>query len=236
MIIVINPKYNQLTSFIKSIPDIFPTQGNVIYNERNQLKTFIIDGYNIVVKSFRKPNVTNKIVYGNFRKSKAKRSFENALKLLDKGFSTPDPIAYIQEKKFGLFSRSYYISIYEIDYKHIREQMIGQNVTDEFLCDVANLIARLHNEGILHKDLSPGNILTRQINNTLEFSLVDINRMIFQNKISKKIRFKSFKRLSENEKIITQIAKFYAAATNLDESESIEKIKKYSSRFISSKK
>jgi Fe2+ or Zn2+ uptake regulation protein len=53
--------------------------------------------------------------------------------------------------------------------------------------------------------------------------------------ISNEKRFKSFKRLSQNEEVLTEISKIYATLSNLDESETIQKINHYNSEFFSSR-
>jgi hypothetical protein len=50
------------------------------------------------------PHLINKIVYKKFRKSKARRSYEYATLLLDKGIGTPQPIAFL-ENLIGWFAR-----------------------------------------------------------------------------------------------------------------------------------
>jgi len=108
---------------------------------------------------------------------------------------------------------------------------------DELLLKALSLyIADIHKKGVLHLDMSPGNILYKKEVPNFKFTLIDINRMQFLSTISKDKRFKSFKRLSENESVLTKVAKLYAAAANLDETESVEKINLYSSKFFSTRK
>ena len=196
----------------------------------------MVDGYNIVVKQYKKPHIINRIAYTFFRPSKAKRSYEYALKLLELGVETPAPIAYIEEFKYGLLTHGYLFSIYEKDYSIIRDLMDGIEVDDELLKALALYIANLHQNGVLHLDISPGNLLYRKVENQVYFTAIDINRMQFPSVISNEMRYKNFNRLSNHPDVLTKIAKFYAAATNLNEQESIEKIKKYSAKFFSTRK
>src|SRR5690606_4274442 len=82
---------------ILSIIEAFHSQGEVLVNgKRNQIRIFEADGHKINVKSFKKPNFINKIIYKFFRKSKARRSFEFAGLLLKNGIGTPQPIAFYE--------------------------------------------------------------------------------------------------------------------------------------------
>ena len=115
MKVVINPKYNFLTDFIYHLPGCFFKDGETIYQGRNILKKYDIQGYRLIVKRFKRPNIINQIVYSFFRRSKARRSFDYSLEVQKRGFGVGDPIAYIEIKHGGLLTDSYYILIYGKD-------------------------------------------------------------------------------------------------------------------------
>lgn len=231
MEIVINPKYSILNSFITNIPTLFDQEGELVYAGRNQLKCYSVEGYDIIVKRYKVPHLINRIAYTFFRPSKAKRAYEYALKLLDLGVNTPAPIAYIEQKSFGLLNHGYFISIYEKDYTDIRPLMTGEQTNDTLLQELSIYIAEFHNKGVLHFDMSPGNILYKEVDHHFQFSLIDINRMQFLPKISDEKRFKSFKQLSDNKAVLTRIAQLYASASKLNETEAIYKINNYCTEF-----
>jgi len=231
MNIIIHPKYKHLTGFINSIPDIFETQGKSIYKARNELKTYETDGCHIIVKKFKKPHFINRIAYGFFRSSKAQRSYKHALELLKRHISTPEPIAYIEEKSFGLLNNSYYICIFAKEYEQVRSYMNGDKKNDMLLKDLAAFIAGFHNKEVDFLDLSPGNILFKPENGGFVFSLIDINRLKFRN-IPEKERYKSFTKLANSEKVIEQLISRYAEICNFNEQFAIQKVKKYSSHFF----
>ena len=101
MKVVINPKYNFLTDFIYHLPGCFFKDGETIYQGRNILKKYDIQGYRLIVKRFKRPNIINQIVYSFFRRSKARRSFDYSLEVQKRGFGVADPIAY--KKRFLLY-------------------------------------------------------------------------------------------------------------------------------------
>ena len=122
MKVEINPAYCRFSDAIKSIPDVFDKEGETIYKGRNQLKLFCFQGEDFVVKSFKIPHFINKFAYSFIRLSKARRSYEHGLLLRTKGINTPEPIAYIESKKFGLLNDSYYISKY-LDYDETMHEL-----------------------------------------------------------------------------------------------------------------
>jgi len=236
MKIVINPAYAELSEFIAEIPDLFEQEGELVYIARNQLRHFNVGGYDVIVKRFKKPHLINKIAYTFLRPSKAKRAYEYAFKLLELGIDSPTPIAYIEQYACGLLTYGYFISIYEKDYSLIRELMAGNQEDASLLKALSLYIAEIHNKGVLHLDMSPGNILYKKEGDNFHFTLIDINRMQFLSSVSKNKRYKSFKRLSENKGVLTTVAGYYAAAAGLNETESIREINRYSSKFFSARK
>ena len=227
MKIVINPKYKSLSAFIESVPDVFEKEGRLIYKARNQLKTYQTEGFNVVVKSFKKPHFINRIAYGFFRSSKAQRSYEYAFELLKRGVPTPEPVAYMEEKRVGLLIRSYCICIFEKDFSEIREEMLGLRGDKSFLKALAAFIADIQNKGVLFLDMSPGNILSKTGNGKISFTLVDINRIKFLTDISLRKRYKNFARIAEKREIIDEIATEYAKIMSFDVEKSKKEIHKH---------
>lgn len=177
--------YQHLEYFVKSLPRQFAyNKGEVIYQGRNELRQFEIDGRSYVVKSFQRPNIINRIAYGWLRKSKAQRSFEYAEKLLSLNIQTPQPVAYYQERCCLLFNKSYYVSLASEKKIHFKDiDSLNDEQKTCFLQAVGKLTARLHEAGIYHKDYSGGNILVSFTQNTgklqAELELLDLNRMRF---------------------------------------------------------
>ena len=236
MKIVINPAYAVLKSFITKIPVLFEQEGELVYIARNQLRHYSVEGYDVIVKRYKQPHLINRIAYTYIRPSKAKRAYEYAFKLLELGINSPAPIAYIEQYKSGLLTYGYFVSIYEKNYSVIRDFMSGIQTDDSLLKELSYYISELHNKGVLHLDMSPGNILYYKEGTKYNFTLIDINRMQFLPTVSKIKRFKSFKRLAENESVLTTIAKQYAEASGMNVNETVTEISKYSTRFFSSGK
>lgn len=100
MKIKINPKYEEMRSFIERIPDVFEKEGRVIYTGRNLIKVMEVpDGTVINVKRYHAPKGPNRLIYSlGIRKPKGERAFEYPMILEKKGIGTPTPIALIEER------------------------------------------------------------------------------------------------------------------------------------------
>jgi len=211
---VINPKFKKDEKAILNIVDNFSTLGKKFdQRERNQIRLIDFNGKTINVKSFKKPNLINKIIYRYFRKSKARRSFEHANILLQNQIGTPEPIAFVEKfDSFGL-TQSYYISQhldYDLTYREISQDFSypdSENILKQF----TNFCYKLHQKGIEFLDHSPGNTLIKKISEKqYNFYLVDLNRMQFHKKINFKTRMKNLSRLTPKKEIVTLISSQYA--------------------------
>lgn len=200
---------------ILDIKTLFASSDESIHKARNELKIALIGQKSCVIKAFKVPNLLNQIVYAYFRDSKAKKSYEYSLKLKD---FTPEPIAYLEFYKFGLFRESYFISeTFNYDCT-IREPLLDKNFTDRTALfeAFARFTLELHNNNIFHNDYSPGNILITKDEDGYTFKIVDINRMKFY-ELTQDDRAKNFSKLWADDSILKTMATEYAKHYECDE-------------------
>lgn len=177
---MIHPAYSRLEEWLATVPDRFRSdEGQVLYRGRNEVRLFEVGDGRLVVKRFRRHDLLRRIIYSFFRTNKARRAFEHAAQLRARGFSTPHEVAYLEEKRCGLIRQVYYICEYT-SAQPIRPRLIEQEPFDERLAaDYARFVARLHEAGVLHRDLNPTNVLFTEHEGGHDFELIDINRMYF---------------------------------------------------------
>lgn len=221
--IVINPKYNFLKDYIGQVPARFADLADVLYDVRNIIKTDEVAGLKLVVKSYHRIYLTNRIRYTFFHPSKAKRAFNHGLRLLQNGFLTPEPVAYIESFEYGLLSRSYFICLYT-DFTLLSANLTGDD--PELMKDLARFTFDLHHHGIYHMDYSNGNILCKKEDDHFKFSLIDNNRMKF-GKFSYSRRLKNFRRLGLTDNQLVEVAKEYSRLEKTDEKEAVESLVRY---------
>lgn len=229
--IILNPQYLHIESFVKSIPDIFSKEGVTIYKSRNEIKVFEFNGLQINVKQYRKPSFLNRIIYTLIRPSKGLRAFNYAKILTDKGFSTPEPIAYIVYKQHNIIAESYFISIQSqlsrTMYEFGTSEMKGK---EDVVKALGLFTARMHDAGIYHRDYSPGNILFDKVDGEVQFCLVDINRMDF-GAVSIKKGCKNFQRLWGKDDFFTLLATEYAKCRGIDIAQCVAQTLQYKRAF-----
>jgi len=233
MNMVINPDFKQLEGFLKRLPDCFEREGQTIYKARNEIRIFEVEGLVLNVKSYRKPILLNRFIYSFIRKSKARRAYENALEVASRGFDTPKPIAFIEQKKAALLTKSYFISVQCPYSRMFREFADNSDIAgrEDIPQALGVYVAALHEAGILHLDLSVGNILFEKEEAGIHFSLIDINRMKFC-PIDQKMGCKNFDRLRGNTDFFRVLAYSYAKARGFDAEECLKMILQYNAKSI----
>ena len=229
---VINPTYESLREWIEAIPMLFARQGEVIYDERNQVRTLTApDGTKVCVKRFHVPRFLNKYIYRYLRAGKAERAYQNGLCLIAHHVGTPEPMAYIEEYACGGLGYSYLITRLSA-LKHLHREFTFEDTPalEATIRPLARFTAHMHEEGILHLDFSPGNILWDKVNGTYQFEIIDINRMAF-GRVSMKEGCRSVCRLCARSRFFDVFADEYAQARHLDPTQCRHWIHYYRNRF-----
>ncbi len=209
--ITVNPDFENLRQFIETIPHRNEELGEVIYRARNVVFRNDETGTPLCIKSFKIPPIYNRIAYTFLRKSKARRSYENALRLLKVGILTPAPVAYIEVYRDSLLERSYYICLM-IEAQHVRawqERRDGEDIAR----NVADLLYRLHSAHIWHRDFSPGNVIYDKDGN---YYIIDINRMQFNVRSKKKLA-QNFIRINESPTETENLVRAYAKRVGISD-------------------
>ena len=160
MKISISPQYEHLRGDILKVVTGDYIASKVYCHKRNVVEKVCMQGKEYVVKTYKRPNLFNRLAYTYLRKTKAKRAFLNALHLLELDIETPAPVAYIEIYRKGLFSKGYFISEY-VPYHTIREtfdcktpESNDHNLKAEFM----KFTLALHEKKVLPLDFNSGNI------------------------------------------------------------------------------
>ena len=214
------PGAEQFAPKLMQLAQRFSQDGETIYKARNEIRRVQWPGVSIIVKSFKVPGLLRGLVYGQIKKSKAKRSFENALELQRLTVTTPPPIGYIEYQSSGALMQSFYIC-YEWPATYtLREPLFDLNFPnrEEILRSFGRFVWQLHRKKIHHLDLSPGNVLVKKTSTgnssseCYEFCLVDINRMRFE-LLSLGQRLDNFAMLWASDEDLKTIMSTYAHAS-----------------------
>lgn len=232
---LIHNKFKDLQERIVFLIDHFLIEGKILVNgQRNIIKLFEFEEITLSIKSFKKPNLINKIVYRYFRKSKARRSFEFASKLMEMQIGTPQPVAFFENYDFIGLKESYYACEHLENVFEFRE--IVQNEAfenrDFIIRKFTQFTFEMHEKGIEFLDHSPGNTLIRKNNDgSYSFFLVDLNRMKFHEVIDFQTRMKNLSKITHKKDMIAVMSNEYAKLSGDDENTVFETMWKLTSDF-----
>ena len=230
----IAPRYAHLETFAASMPQIFEHEGEVIYRGRNLIKTMTApDGTLVNVKRYHQPSGPNRLIYSwGLRESKGSRAFRYPAILAAKDIGTPDAIALVEERNsLGLLGYSYLITVHS-PYPYTLYAM-GDAKEGEYeaLAEaLGRFAAHLHEQEVLHKDFTPGNILWSHDADGYHFALVDINRMAF-GPVSSKTGLATLCRLWGPKAFVRLTAESYAQARGYDVATAVQYVMERRARF-----
>lgn len=208
--------WSRFLNFFRSVKQVGEwtkwDEGEVIFHRRNTLRR--IDG--VVVKAFAVPGFWKGLWYGLVGKSKARRSYEYALRM--EGL-TPKPVAYREVRVCGILRESYYVCEAS-ECTHTFNELIGAPDyphRETILQAIGRFTATLHQRGILHQDYSGGNILFNADGSRVE--VIDLNRIRFCQSLSRENRLRNFERLNIDRAALTVMASAYAEQMGEDADE-----------------
>jgi len=133
-----------------------------------------------------------------FQPSKAARAWQGALALKDRGLETAPPAAYLEKRRRGLVERSFFFAERIAGAEEVRGlfRRLPTAQLEPLLAALAGYLSLCHDRGILHRDLSDGNILVKKDESgRFIFYLLDTNRIRLPNKLGPFRRSKNLIRL-----------------------------------------
>ncbi len=216
----IHPDYEFMRRNVRNIVLGNYIPDKVFCDKRNVVAKITLDGREFVVKKYKRPTIANCFIYTFFRKSKAHRAYEYALKLLKLGISTPFPVAYIEEKRYGLFHTGYLVTEY------MDSPTLAQIKSDEMSIDKLHRLGHdlisftimLQEKRVLPLDYNPSNIFYNYNEETgsFSFALTDINRMRFGRIPWSRDAMRSFEQFGITTDILYHFLLGYAIERNVD--------------------
>ncbi len=168
--------YERLRGFVETLPS-HPKGEKVLYDRRNYVQMFTIDGIRLVVKQYARPHRLNRFVYTYLRKSKAERTMTIGRKLLDCGVNTPLPVAFVDTYgDDGLYDIGYSVTLFDPNPELRTLSSFDRNRQFAVIEDLAAFTARMHRAGFIHGDFHEGNIFFAEEHGRYTFSIIDTNR------------------------------------------------------------
>ena len=218
----VSPQHPELAPIVKDIAEHGMPEG-VVYIHRGRNTIAYIKEPPLNIKAYRPPGRWKGMMYGMLRAPKARRAYLFAHRLAELGIYTPEPMAFIEERRDGRLCRSYYISRQLFGWREIRG-VEYDHVFEELIEPLARFLVELHEKGVNMKDMTPGNVLFRKEDGgEYRFCLVDINRMSFET-ISKDIVVAHFAGVLNTREGILRVARRYAELRHWNADDFVDEI------------
>ena len=215
--IIVDPSCSADEMGEKLLPESIEKQpiSKVLRDTRNKIWNIETSTGTITIKLNRAQGI-KKFTY-RFLDSKAKRHWNNAITMLRNGINTPQPIAFFERHQRKGIAHNYYITQFLENAFSARDVFTSINngkshcrgiEHNELLKVIGQAVCQMHNMGILHRDLSSGNILLIINNAEVKPYFIDIGRARILKKLTTRQRLIDLMRIcfklprSEREKLI----------------------------------
>jgi len=200
----INPDFYR-PDFVKKISQIDrllqETSHQILMNGRNRISVIPFPlsedkTADIVVKEFFTKDLNRMKTI--FLPSKAQKAWWAGVALMERNLPTPVPVAYLEKKRSPFIDESSYFTVLEEGAEEIRFlfRRLSSDELESLIRSLARHLNFCHKKGILHRDLSDGNILVKKdAQGEYVFFLIDTNRVRLKNKLGILKRIKNLTRL-----------------------------------------
>ncbi|MCM1450752.1 MAG: lipopolysaccharide kinase InaA family protein [Clostridium sp.] len=204
MIIRVNKDFRRLEPLISSVPSLFPKEGKILHDGRNQVKEMRLGGKTAIVKRYKKPNFFLKLQFAFLNNCKAKKAYRYGKAFAEAGLRTPAPIAYIIEGRWPLIRGSYFISE-PVEGRCLNDFLSASDTA--LIKSLAKEIAKMHGAGLMHGDLNLTNIYIDASGN---FRFIDTNRSKMRKNPGIDACAENLMRLTHDRELLEKIAREYA--------------------------
>ena len=109
---------------------------------------------------------------------KAQRAVLAAQRLHEIGIASPEPVGVVQIRSMDRLRRSFLLTRYWPHDWSLRDLFAQPESVGNHIAAVAQLLARVHQHGLVHRDNTAGNTIIRlHENQPNEYAIIDINRL-----------------------------------------------------------
>lgn len=217
MKIILNPKYEHLRDYLMRLDEHFEHEGYEIHTGRNVIRTLHVDGLTLCVKRYAQPTLRRRVQQLIYKSSKGKLAYISPLLLRERGFESPESIAYVRYRH-GLCNFVTYFVCLHSNYRYSMYSLLGEPADKqrEVIGHFARFAAHLHEDGFLHRDFSSSNILYDIIDGRYHFSLIDTNSLKCGRGVTVAAGCKNLAQLSGDDRFFAYLADCYAKERGAD--------------------
>ncbi len=191
--------------FIKAISDcqrlLDDPKTEILLDSRNRVGVVVIslgekEKADVVIKEFRSRGVNR--LKSLFVQGKAFKSWQGGMALAERGIDTPPPVAYLEKRSGPFLGQSFFLTerVYGVEEIRFLFRNLPPLELRKLLTSLSQHLFLCHRKGVLHRDLSDGNILVKKEGSgEFGFFLIDTNRVRIKDRIGRLRGIKNLIRL-----------------------------------------
>ena len=200
----IEPRFNK-PDFIRAVADcqalLDDPKAEILLDSRNRVGAVALpldreNTVDVVIKEFRTRGVNR--LKSLFLRGKASRSWRGSMTLVERGIETPPPVAFLENRKGLVLDQSFFLTERVREVREIRSlfRELEPLELDGLLVSLSRYLRHGHDRGVLHRDLSDGNILVQENKpGGYRYYLIDTNRIRFKRRMGLLRRIRNLIRL-----------------------------------------
>ena len=212
MKLILNPKYEHLRDYLTHLEEHFEKEGQEIHRGRNIIRTLKVGGLTLCVKRYQQPTLKRWLQQMTYKSPKSKLAYLSPLLLRERGFESPESIAYVRFRHgFKAFTDYFVCLLSEYRYSMDSLSERPEAEQEEIIASFASYVAHLHEGGFMHRDFAPSNILFDKIGDRYHFSLVDTNSMKCCKPVNIEAGCRNLAQLSGDDRFFNTLIRIYAS-------------------------
>lgn len=217
MKIILNPKYEHLREYLMHLEEHFEKEGREMHRGRNVIRSLKVSGLTLCVKRYAPPSFRRRLQQMVYKASKGKQAYLSPMLLRERGFESPESIAYVTYSH-GLWKRTTYFVCLLSDYRYSMLTVLDEPKAEReaVITAFARFVAHLHEDGFLHRDFSSTNILYDNVGGRYHFSLIDTNNIKCGKSVSIEAGCRNLAQLTGNDSFFAFLAERYARERGAD--------------------
>lgn len=215
MEIILNPKYKQLHDYLTHLEEHFERDGKVLQSGFNEIRALDVQGLRLSVKRYGRPSLSRRIHF--YRTAKGKKAYIGQRLMRERGYESPEPVAFVRVRQNLLHSRTYFIYL-RSPYRYTFESLgtLPAAEREEVLQQFGRFLGRFHEDGFRHSNLKSKHVLFDKIDDRYRFCLLDANRVSRSRSVNLEKGCANFARLTGDEAFFRSLAAAYATERKAD--------------------
>ena len=176
MEIVINPKYRFLHKYLEHISEHF-ADGEPVQQSFNEIRVLRTGDLTLTVKRYGR-SLTHRLKF--YKTAKGKRAFLGQRLLRERGYESPEPVAFVRYRRNLLTADTYFVTV-RSPLRHILSDLspFSESERQDIVTAFAAYTKRLHEDGFIHHNYKSKHVIFDRAasGEGWRFALIDVNRV-----------------------------------------------------------